>query len=688
MKLIWKIILAIVLLLVVVIALPFTPPGNALLKPYLQSALNTYSPLPLEIERFELGFSSFGLDIKGEESVTATLNGTYSLFSLSLDSYLNLNVKDLSYASKIAGMELEGAFVADVRAHGNLFGTIEVVGESNIAESKTIFLTVLQNLGFSSLDLQIENAKIQSLLALVAKPPYAQGLLNVNAKITQDSTQGLSGDANLKILSGKVDAALVKKDFGASVPATQFTTNLLAHFSGENVTHDLKIHSNLGDITTDGTTNINTLATDSKYAAALSDLAPLTPLVQMPIRGDLQISGTIKGDQKSLLVDGQTNLAQSKTTYRASLVDFAPANVDIDLQSLNLERLLYMLHQPIYTQGALTLTAKLNDFNDGISGQVALDIPNGKLMNAAMKQSFDLDMPTTNYTLSAASTLHRGVGELLASFKSALANLIIDKANFTLQPAITFKSPYQLGLPDLSKLQFVSGMPLQGKIDSHGDVSFDNAGLIATFVSDTLGGNINATLNNNLFKANLSQLRSEEVLRMLTYQPFFLSEVNGALEYELISKQGVLDARLNNGRLAESTLTKLVLPLLKVDLTREAYEEASLKTRINDKILNNDINFVSHNTSIVAKELKLDTAAQKIDGVLTLSIKEKPTNITISGNLNSPKISIDVVNQAIDKAKEKAGEKIEQAIDKGLQKLKPEQSEGVKNLLQNILQKP
>lgn len=130
------------------------------------------------------------------------------------------------------------------------------------------------------------------------------------------------------------------------------------------------------------------------------------------------------------------------------------------------------------------------------------------------------------------------------------------------------------------------------------------------------------------------------------------------------------------------------MSLLKVDLTREAYEEASLKTRINDKILNNDINFVSHNTSIVAKELKLDTAAQKIDGVLTLSIKEKPTNITISGNLNSPKISIDAVNRAIDKAKEKAGEKIEQAIDKGLQKLKPEQSEGVKNLLQNILQKP
>lgn len=73
---------------------------------------------------------------------------------------------------------------------------------------------------------------------------------------------------------------------------------------------------------------------------------------------------------------------------------------------------------------------------------------------------------------------------------------------------------------------------------------------------------------------------------------------------------------------------------------------------------------------------------------MTLSIKEKPTNITISGNLNSPKISIDAVNRAIDKAKEKAGEKIEQAIDKGLQKLKPEQSEGVKNLLQNILQKP
>lgn len=682
MRSIWKIVFTLFILLILVIIIPFTPPGNALLKPYLQSTLNTYSPLPLEITRFELGFSSFGLDIKGEESMTATLNGTYSLFSLSLDSYLNVNVKDLSYASKLAGMELKGAFTADVRASGNL-DLIEVVGESNIAESKTIFLATLKDLGFSSLNLQIEDAKVESLLALVAKPPYATALLNVNAEVAQDS-QGFNGDANVKLTSGKVNAALVKKDFNVTIPSTQFTTDLLAHFSGENVTHDLKVHSNLGDITTTGTTNINTLATDSKYGAALSDLAPLTPLLQMPIRGDLQISGTIKGDQKSLLIDGQTNLAQSKTTYRATLVDFTPANVQADVQSLNLERLLYMLHQPIYTQGALTLTAQLNDFNDGISGQVALDIPNGKLMNAAMKQNFELDMPTTSYTLSAASTLHRGTGELIAAFKSALANLMIDKANFTLQPTLTFKSPYQLSLPDLSKLQFATGMPLQGKIDSNGDVSFDTSGLNASFVSNTLGGNINATLTNNVFKANLDKLRSEEVLRMLTYQPFFLSEVNGALEYELISKQGVLDAKLSNGRLAESTLTKLVLPIFKVDLTREAYQQAALKTHINDKILSNDINFVSNNTSIVSKGLQLDTEKQQINGVLTLSIKEKPTNVSISGNLHNPKISIDAVNQAIDKAKEKASEKIEQAIDKGLQKLKPEQSEGIKNLLQNI----
>lgn len=233
---------------------------------------------------------------------------------------------------------------------------------------------------------------------------------------------------------------------------------------------------------------------------------------------------------------------------------------------------------------------------------------------------------------------------------------------------------------------------MRGKIDSRGDVELGELGLRASFISYMLGGKVEAVLLNNQFKANLAKLRSEELLRMLTYQPFFISELNGNLEYELLTKLGNLEASLSNGRLAESDLTRLALPILKIDLTREVYQHAQLKTRINDKVLSNDVNLVSNNTTLTTNNAVINTDTQHVDAVLTLSIKDKPTNISITGNVKKPKVSIDRVNQAIEKATQQLQQKIEQGIDKAMDKhlpnLSPEQSDGVKNLLQNIFKKP
>ncbi len=690
MRLFFKILLGLVFLIAIIVIIPFTQFGNNLIKPYIQDALNKYSPIPLEVALFRLGFSSFEVNVKGGESINAHLQGSYSLLKLSIDSYLKLDVKDLSYAAKALNAELQGSFVADIKAAGDL-SSMQIVGESNIAHSKTIFLAQLKDLAFSSLDVQVQDASVQSLLGIIAKPPYAQGLINITTAIVQD-TQGINGKADFVLSNGSIDASLVQKDFNIAIPSTIFNIQLLANFNGENVAHNLLVKSNVGNITTEGTTNINTLATDSQYALNINNLAPLTPLVQMPIRGDLNTDGYVKGDQKSLLIDGKSNIAQSDTLYRIQLANFAPSSVEANIKSLSLEKIQYMLYQPIYTNGTLNSTIRLNDFDAGISGQIIASILNGTVNNAAMKNNFDINIPTTAYKLNISSTLHRGSGELVADISSALVNIVLDKTNFTLNP-IALHGPYILNIPELNRLQFVTGMPMKGKIDANGNIDLNNAhGLQASFISNMLGGSVNAHLNNNTINAQLSKLRSEEFLKMLTYAPFFSSEMNGQFQYELLSNRGILEASLSNGHLSKSPLTALLLPAFGVDLSKEIYQQASLKSVIANKVINSDINLLSHNTSITAKNAKINTSNNNVDAILTIAIKNKPTNVTIAGNIKQPKISIDRLNQAVDKLKDKVGEKInekiEKTLDKNLQKhLTPEQTEDVKGILQNIFKK-
>ncbi|RAX58593.1 hypothetical protein CCZ01_02065 [Helicobacter monodelphidis] len=695
MRLFLKILVGFFILLAILITLPFTSLGNSLMKPYIQDTINQYSPLPLEMTEFQLGFSSFNVEIKGEESVFIHLKGSFSVLALSLEAFLNVDVKDLAYASKLAGMDLKGAFVLEVVASGDM-NLLEVAGTSNIANSQTKFAAEIKDLNFSNLHLQIKDAEVQTLLATIAQPPYAKALLDITAAVSNDISQGLGGNAELLLKNGEVDGVLIQKQFGVTVPKTQFNTKLLTSFSGENVSHDLLVKSNVGSITTNGTTNINTLATNSKYALNVSDLSPLTPIAQIPLRGQLNVLGTVKGDKKSLLIDGTTDIADSKTTYRATLVEFFPSLAEVSIQSLKIDQLLHMLHQPIYTSGRLNLNAKLSDFNDGISGEIALNIPSGRINGEVMKKTLALDMPSSSYTLSSKGTMHRGSGEFNTSLKSDIANLTVNPTAVTLNPSFAVKTPYEISIADLGSLKFVTGIPLRGAMSAKGNVSLNDSGLQADFLSQILGGVVTANLANNIIDAKLDKLRSEQLLSMLTYRPFFESELNGTFHYELLSEQGALEAVLSNGHLAKSPLTDIVLPLLKVDLTREVYQNASLKSVINKKVISSDVTLKSHNTAITTKSAKINTENNQIDALLTLSIKEKPTNITVKGDLNKPKISIDAVNQAIDKAKDKlqqavdkqkdkVQDKLNQAIDKKLQSIGDENKEGVKNLLQNII---
>lgn len=672
-------ILGIILaLFVLIFCVLFTPPGNALLKPIIQGQIDKYAPIKLDLEKFSLGISSVELKIAHNDAIIITLGGDFSLFSQTLDLALKVDARDIAVLGELVDTPLQGSFVINTTAKGSL-KHLEVNTTSDIAKSFTDIRVTLQDFTPTAILANIKDAQIKEFLAMAGIKPYASGSLSLEADIKGDKDMNFNGNALLQIAQGLVDSTLIKKDFEIDVPKTTFVTTLNALFDMDKLNHDFSFNGNIGNIHSSGQTLLKTLSTNTSYAVDLSDLSAFTPLVGMPIRGSFNTKGEVKGGMESLEIKGSSNIASSNTSYEALLKNLAPDTIKAQVSNLKLDTLLWMIYMPRYADMRLNLNAVVSELDKGISTKTDLTLT-GTTNNAVMKKEFDLDMPNTKFNLTSGVVLKQGIGEANSKLDSDIANLNLAKTQINLKDS-SFVVPYVATIPNLKKLKFITGMELAGDFKAQGTAKLKDT-LYADFSTQSLGGSIDAKLDNNKLFASLKDVNTLKLFSIAQLKPVFSSSMNGDFNYDTLTEKGTLKAVLSNGKLMPNEITQLAEKYLKTDITKEAYEDAGLNATIDKKLITTDIGLKSNNTAIYAQGASIDTEKGKIQADIKFQIKDKYIYLKARDNLASPSLSIDASDLIKAEAAKALNKGAEQAIDKYIKddKLK----EGAGKLLNNL----
>lgn len=672
-------ILGIILaLFVLIFCVLFTPPGNALLKPIIQGQIDKYAPIKLELETFSLGISSVELKIAHNDTIIITLGGDFSLFSQTLDLALKVDARDIAVLGELVDTPLQGSFVINTTAKGSL-KHLEVNTTSDIAKSFTDIRVTLQDFTPTAILANIKDAQIKEFLAMAGIKPYASGSLSLEADIKGDQNMNFNGNTLLQIAQGLVDSTLIKKDFDIDVPKTTFVTTLNALFDMDKLNHDFSFNGNIGNIHSSGQTLLKTLSTNTSYAVDLSDLSAFTPLVGMPIRGSFNTKGEVKGGMESLEIKGSSNIASSNTSYEALLKNLAPDTIKAQVSNLKLDTLLWMIYMPRYADMRLNLNAVVSELDKGISTKTDLTLT-GTTNNAVMKKEFDLDMPNTKFNLTSGVVLKQGIGEANSKLDSDIANLNLAKTQINLKDS-SFVVPYVATIPNLKKLKFLTGMELAGDFKAQGTAKLKDT-LYADFSTQSLGGSIDAKLDNNKLFASLKDVNTLKLFSIAQLKPVFSSSMNGDFNYDTLTEKGTLKAVLSNGKLMPNEITQLAEKYLKTDITKEAYEDAGLNATIDKKLITTDIGLKSNNTAIYAQEASIDTEKGKINADIKFQIKDKYIYLKARDNLASPSLSIDASDLIKAEASKALSKGAEQAIDKYIKDDKIK--EGAGKLLNNL----
>jgi hypothetical protein len=623
-----------------VYTIAFTSFGNSIVKPMIEEQIKAQTKLDSKLSTFSLSMSKLDIVLELNKNNTVALKGDYSIFSQSFDIDYDVKLKELKTLKTLTGTDLRKSFFTSGNVEGDM-AFIKVNGNSDVASSETTYKVELTDLNPTSIIAKVSHLDLATLLDMGVQKPYADANVNLDVNFKSIKTHALDGDIALRTLDGKLNPKVMKNDFNITIPKTNFTMNLDAKLKGDDVDYTYDFLSNLFKIKSDGVVTPEPLKLDVKYGVDVKELAVLKPMTGADVRGPFRLNGTAKGTKAKLVVDGKSDVASSDTRFAAILKDFAPASVKATIKNLRLEKVLYMVKQPHYTDGRFNMVADISDARVGhLKGNIKTNIKNGLLDSRYMTKAykFKSKMPTTKYTLNTYSTLNKNMVDTKVDLSSTLANLNIKSAKFNMDTS-SLVSDYKAKVLNLDKLYFVTQQHMRGSIVATGDVK-KAKDLDFTMHSNVVGGKVDAKLHNDDFHADIKSIQTMDALHMLIYPEVFKSSLDAKVDYNLATSKGVFDGHLIDGKFAKNQMFDLLKQFAKTDLYREKFA-GDVGAKLNKEKILASFDLKSRTASIVSKKTTLNSKTKAVNSKIDIVANKHPLSVKITGTTDKPKVTLD-----------------------------------------------
>jgi len=655
-------ILLSVIVLVYVVA--FTPFGNGLVQPTLEAKIKEQVKLDAKVKVFALSMSTFELSLDLNQNNNIHIKGNYSLFSQAFNIAYKVSLEELKTLKPLTSQQLQGSLHTSGKVVGDM-AFMKIDGKSDVGKSNTTYNVELTDLDPTSIIAKIDSAKLAELLYMTSQSPYASADINLDVNFKSIKEHALDGNILLRTKDGKINTTIMRDDFNLTIPKTAFAMNLDADLKGDDIKYNYELLSNLFKITTDGKVTPSPLKADVKYGVNIKDLSLLKPVTGADIRGSFKLNGTAKGTKEKLIVDAYSDVASSKTTVLAVLKDFAPASVKADIKNLNLKKLLYMVKQPHYTDGLFSLKADIKDARvDSLKGNVVTTIQQGLLDSRYMTKTYEFasPMPKTKYNYTTSSRIDGDIVKTKLDFNSNLANLDMKTIVFNIKDS-SLKSDYLLNVLNLDKLFFVTQTHMRGGIVVNGDIS-KAKDLDVNVHTKVASGNIDAKLHNDDLVANLKNVQTKGLLYMLMYPELFKASLDAKVNYNLAQSKGIFDGHVKNGKFVRNQMFNLIKQYAHVDMNKETFN-GDIGAKLNKELNIVSVDLRSNKSYIKTKDTKINTKKQTIYSELQVNANKHIIDAKIQGNINAPKVSVDLEKLM----KSKVGKKVDKEINRFLKKL-------------------
>lgn len=527
----------------------FTSLGNAILAPRIEAFVSEKIAMPFKLNEFKLGFN----DLK----ISSTINGELSISTSGKYSILdkNLDLKYKIYANSFSSMPLNLNIAGDVKGS---FENILANGSGNLAGSKLRYATRIVDFNPLELKLDARNLDLAQLSLIALKKPYLRGFASITADVAlKNGTQ--FGFANINAPKISADNALINKDYGIKLPKN-FNANLNSDISVNNsiLTAITTLNTSLANANAQKTSyNLKTNELNTDFNLDIANLANLEPLISQKLNGSVKIAlNTQIKNNKMQFLDAQINGLGGN--IMAKLVN---GELNAQIKDIKLAEALSLASLPPLAKSQINGFAKITGLNNpqNANGNASLKFSKGELDYKQMNKILNSDLKSNIiFTGDTKISVLSGVLNLDALLDSPALKMAKLSAKYELNTA-SGDADFNANIPNLG-LIFGSKAKTSAYIKANANFK-NNAITKANIDINGLGGNINATLNNQSLQANINNIQAGNVFAIIAQDELFSGSLNAninlsSLDITKLNGQGQIS--LNNAIFNAPNLSKML----------------------------------------------------------------------------------------------------------------------------------
>lgn len=587
----------------------FTPLGNSFVRPLVEKKINQELLLADgKLTTFLLNMSAFELSYETPTKNIINAKGEYELLKKTFRADYNIELNNLEELKEFFQTTLRGNLKTRGKAKGDL-KDIYIEGIGDIANSKAEYKIVLNDLNPTSIIIKSQNTDLSQLLYILSQEPYARGDIDIDINFKNITPHKLEGNVNITSKNAYIESQNL---------SNKFEVKLDAKLQNDDVIYSCNLGSNLFKIISKGTFTPDPLKVDITYLVDIKNLEALKPITKQDLRGAFSIEGEAKGDRANLILEAKSDIASSKTDFRATMQDLSLKSLETSIKHLELKKLLYMLKRAEQSDSTVSLDAKIST-------------------------AIDKDLAKSTITID-----------------SSLAKFSAKEFIYNLNDS-SIKSDYSLDINALENLYFLTQKKLRGPLALKGEIKkskdleiYMNAPAI----------NTTAILHNDDFNADIKSTNSTKILYMLYYPQILDATLNAKIAYNLAKSSGDVKLGIKEGVFADNKTFNMLKQYTNIDMYKDKFDGDANAKILKEQIFAN-INLTSANSSIKANDIKINTKTRQLDSDLTLSSKKDSFSVHLSQDMDAPKVSIDLEKFL----ESQSGKKVIQKVDKLLNKL-------------------
>jgi hypothetical protein len=230
----------------------FTPFGNSMIQPVVESKIDEATHLQTHFKKFSLSLNHIDIDLQLDANNTIACRGEYSIWKQSFSLTYDVALHNLEGLRVVTQTPLYGVF----NTEGNLSGDaafMKIDGVSDLAKSTTDYHIELTQFEPTSIGATLHHLYLERLLFMLNQKAYASGMVDMDLHFKNIQPHHLDGTVLLTTRKGRLNPKVMQKDFNITIPKTAFSMKLDAKLLGDDVQYNYTLHSNIAKIASHGT---------------------------------------------------------------------------------------------------------------------------------------------------------------------------------------------------------------------------------------------------------------------------------------------------------------------------------------------------------------------------------------------------------------------------------------------------